>query len=68
MIRSLSIPMDTVSPKLSMGTLPKRVAFSRDLGVVPMASEVADVCRQACSQFARLGTEVTDEAPIFLVR
>ena len=53
------------SEAVHMGTLPKRVAFSRDLGVVPMASEVADVCQKACSQFERLGTEVTGEAPDF---
>ena len=45
--------------------LPKRVAFSPDLGVVPMAREVAGICERAALRFKDLGAEVTDEAPDF---
>lgn len=45
--------------------LPKRVAFSPDLGVVPMAREVALICESAAMRFRDLGAEVTDEAPDF---
>ena len=45
--------------------LPKRVAFSRNLGIVPMAREVADICQSAADQFRTLGAEVTDEIPDF---
>ena len=47
------------------GELPKRVAFSRDLGIVPMERQVADICQRAADQFRNLGAEVTDEIPDF---
>jgi amidase len=45
--------------------LPKRVAFSRDLGIVPIARQVADISQSAADQFRTLGAEVTDEIPDF---
>ncbi len=51
--------------QLETGSMPKRVAFSPDLGVVPMAKEVAKVCRTAAERFTDLGAEVTDETPNF---
>jgi len=45
--------------------LPVRVAFSPDLGVVPMAREVAGICERAAMRFQDLGADVTDEAPDF---
>jgi amidase len=50
---------------LDGGDLPRRVAFSRNLGIVPMAREVADICERAAGRFAELGAEVTGEVPDF---
>ncbi|MEM7259252.1 MAG: amidase family protein [Pseudomonadota bacterium] len=44
---------------------PARVAFSEDLGIVPMSREVADVCRAGAEMFSSLGAEVTEDAPDF---
>ena len=45
--------------------LPKRVAFSRDLGVVPVASEIAEIAGAAASQLGGAGVDVTDDIPDF---
>ncbi len=45
--------------------LPKRVAFSADLGAVPVEDEVADICRSAANRFCELGIEVVDNTPDF---
>ena len=45
--------------------LPQRVAFSPDLGIVPMAQEIAGICKNAAERFRDLGAEVTDEIPDF---
>jgi amidase len=50
---------------LDATVLPRRVAFSPDLGVVPMEPEVAEVCASAAGRFAELGAEVCDDAPDF---
>lgn len=50
---------------LESGDLPKRVAFSPDLGIVPMAGEIADTCARAAEQFGALGAEVTGDIPDF---
>ena len=44
---------------------PARVAFSPDLGIVPMSSEVARVCQQGAEKFKDLGADITDDAPDF---
>jgi len=44
---------------------PVRVAFSPDLGVVPVAKEVADICEHAASQFSSVGVDVTSDIPDF---
>ena len=44
---------------------PARVAFSSDLGVVPVAREVADICEHAASQFSAVGVDVTNDIPDF---
>ena len=44
---------------------PARVAFSPDLGVVPMGREIAEICDRAADRFQELGAEVTDEVPDF---
>ncbi len=45
--------------------LPNRVAFSPDLGIVPVAREIADVTGAAARQFADWGIDVTNDVPDF---
>jgi amidase len=45
--------------------LPKRVAFSPDLGIVPMAREVAAICQKGAERFKELGSDVTNDYPDF---
>ena len=45
--------------------LPKRVAFSADLAIVPMAREIADICKSAAERVRDLGAEITDQIPDF---
>ena len=51
--------------ELGHDQMPRRVAFSADLGVVPMEPEVARICQAAAGRFSDLGAEVTDEVPDF---
>ena len=44
---------------------PARVAFSPDLGVVPVAKEVANLCERAANQFNAIGVDVTNDIPDF---
>jgi amidase len=44
---------------------PKRVAFSPDLGVVPVAREIAEVTTAAAGQLAKAGVDVTADIPDF---
>ncbi|MEL6791919.1 MAG: amidase family protein [Pseudomonadota bacterium] len=44
---------------------PARIAFSPDLGVVPMAREIAATAEGAMKRLASAGAEVTTEAPDF---
>jgi amidase len=44
---------------------PLRVAYSSDLGVLPVATEVADLCSRAAQQFAQAGADITDDIPDF---
>jgi len=45
--------------------LPRRVAFSRDLGVTPVDPEVAAICEAAARRFEKLGVMVEDAHPDF---
>jgi len=45
--------------------LPKRVAFSPDLGIVAMEKEIAGVCDKAARKFDGLGAEITGDIPEF---
>ena len=42
---------------------PARVAFSPDLGITPVDSEVAEICRAALQHFADMGSAVEEAAP-----
>lgn len=42
---------------------PKRVAYSRDLGIAPVDGEVAGICEKAADSFSQLGAEVDRACP-----
>jgi amidase len=42
---------------------PARIAYSPDLGLFPVAREVAEVCRQAAEHFAGMGVVVEEACP-----
>lgn len=44
---------------------PMKVAFSPDLGLLPVDSQVARICRAAAERFAELGVIVEDACPDF---
>jgi amidase len=44
---------------------PRRVAFSRDLGIVPVHPEVAAICEAAAQRFADMGAIVEEACPDF---
>jgi len=44
---------------------PARVAFSPDLGILPVEPEVAEICRAAALRFADLGVAVEEICPDF---
>ena len=44
-------------------TLPSRVAYSPDLGLAPVNSEVAAICERAMSHFSDIGADVEVAAP-----
>lgn len=43
----------------------RRAAFSRDLGITPVDSDVARICENAAETLAAEGWEITDKAPDF---
>lgn len=51
--------------QLTAGDAPTRVAFSPDLGIVPMEPEVAQICGAAMRHFTGMGAEVTADTPDF---
>jgi len=55
----------TFVERLGNGTGPARVAFSTDLGIVPVAREIATICEAASRRCAELGAEITGDVPDF---
>jgi amidase len=47
------------------GWKPKRIAYSRDLGITPVAPQVADITRVAAMRFAEAGVIVEEAHPDF---
>ena len=62
---SFDDPGTSFLAELEGDDLPKRVAFSPDLGIVPMAREIADICRSGAGRLQDLGAEVTGDIPDF---
>ena len=46
-------------------TLPKRVAFSKDLGFLPVDPEIAEICRAAAHRLSEAGVIVEEACPDF---
>lgn len=63
----LSLPADGRSflKSAQSGWLPKRIAWSRDLGITPVDPEVGDICEAAARRFAEAGVEVEEAHPDF---
>jgi amidase len=62
---SLAPPRHSFQRAALQGRPPRRVAFSPDLGIVPVDPEVAEICRAAAGRFTDLGARVDDAAPDF---
>ena len=62
---SLASPLESFSDAVKAQRLPKRVAFSRDLGCTPVDPEVAKICEQAALRFESLGVKVEEAHPDF---
>lgn len=63
----LSLPRPGVGmlESMSAAKLPRRIAYSPDLGVVPVDPDVARICQSAAERFADLGVEVEQASPDF---
>ena len=59
-----SIP-NQFSTAVKQPRIPKRIAFSPDLGVVPMSQDVAGICQNAVMKLQSLGTDITNDIPDF---
>ena len=64
-------PMSLAAPAYSFAETvrdrrpPRRVGYSRDLGIAPVDSEVAAICEKAAQAFAQMGVEVVEARPDF---
>ena len=56
---------DSFSQAIKHHELPERVAFSADLGVVPVAQNIRNVTENAVHKISQLGIDVTDTIPDF---
>ncbi|MEM7252262.1 MAG: amidase family protein [Pseudomonadota bacterium] len=61
----LSFDAAPVSEVIHQDQVPRRMAFSSNLNIVPMHREIAAVCEQSASQFAGLGVDISDDIPDF---
>ena len=63
----ISLPRTTTSyiDAVKSRTKPKKVAFSKDLGVTPVDPAVADICEKAAKRFEQLGCIVEEAHPDF---
>ena len=62
---SFESKIESYADLLKAAEMPKRVAFSVDLGIVPVAKEIADVTSAAARQLAGAAIDVTDDIPAF---
>jgi amidase len=62
---SLPAPARTFLAAMSEAPLPRRIAFSPDLGIVPVDPRVRDLCEAAARRFEDMGVTVEEAAPDF---
>lgn len=62
---SLAAPAESFQAAAAARRLPKRIAFSPDLGISPVDGEVREICTAAAQRFAGRGTTVEDACPDF---
>lgn len=62
---SLDAPYVPFSQATEETSRKRRVAYSPDLGISPVDTEIARVCEQAVNKLSQLGWDVTDDAPDF---
>jgi len=55
----------SVLSKLDTSRIPTRVAFSEDLGIVPVSQEIRSITKKAVFSIQDLGIDVTDALPDF---
>lgn len=61
---SLPAPAKSYSAHVAAPTMPKRIAFSADLGgAAPVAREVKEICTAAARKFEGLGASVEEASP-----
>ena len=60
---SLPAPRKSFVEAVDDPTPPSRVAYSPDLGITPVDSEIAEICRAAADRFADIGADVEEAAP-----
>jgi len=63
--RSFDPPRQPFVAAVDEPTAPRRVAFSPDLGVMPVDPEVAAICARAAARFAETGAAVEQATPDF---
>jgi len=62
---SLDDPAESFERAAEEQRVPPRIAFSPDLGVTPVDSEVAQICERAAERFEELGARVEKTHPDF---
>ena len=62
---SIPSPAESFTDSLRLRAGPKRIAYSKDLGITPVDSEVAELTRAAARKFEALGVVVEEAHPDF---
>ena len=62
---SVSRPVQKFEAMAESRTVPKRIAYSPDLGVTPVDPEIARICAHAAQRFEDLGATVEEAHPDF---
>ena len=56
---------DSFTQAIKQHQLPERVAFSTDLGIVPVARDIRTLTQNAAASISRLGIDISDDIPDF---
>ncbi len=62
---SLAAPAVSFAETVRARQAPKRIGYSRDLGIATVDGEVAAICEKAAGRFADMGVEVVEARPDF---